>query len=632
MTTCPKCHHDVTPGASFCGSCGAAIVTWPQGAPPDPFVGQTFKGMYFVEMRIGGGGMGEVYRARHVTLDAPVALKILKKSLLSDTSVVQRFHREARAASRLRHPNVISVTDFGQTEDGTLFMAMEHVAGKSLAKVIAEEFPLPEQRIVHIGQQVLSALAEAHANQILHRDLKPENVMLESLRSEADAVKVLDFGIAKIQGPGDGGATLTQVGLVCGTPGYMSPEQWSGEELDARSDLYSVGVILYEMLTGKLPFEAQTPMEMVRKHLTEKVVPPRARRYDGAVSPDLDALVMRALSTEREGRPASADAMRDDLLACVVLPEPASVAHEAAVRRTVVIPHRPSPSPAAPRPAAPASTDAGVLGSPERTVRIETPGAMRRRPSSDGVAPRGPAPTPGSQPGTSPASPASPPRHEMDEDEGEPRALAAPPPPRRRSRAPFIGAAAAAAIAVLGGGLYAARHAGEERRAEEAKRAAEDASGRAEEEMRNRADALKRAAEEEAERRAKEEAPRRAQDEADKRAEEEARGRAEEERKRRIAEVKRPARGDRFESRSKLYSFPLPPAANGKGVLSISAEPPGGNVLVNGVAYGPAPREILVPEGTYHVRVAVKASEQQSKAMKVRAGTREVWTAIFKLE
>jgi len=250
------------------------------------------------------GGMGDVYRARHVTLDVPFALKILKKALLHDPAIVQRFHREARAASQLRHPNIVNVTDFGQTEDGTLYMVMEYVAGKSLARAIAEESPLSEQRIVHVGQQILSALAEAHASKVLHRDLKPENVMLESRRNEPDVAKVLDFGIAKIQGPGERGVTLTQAGLVCGTPGYMSPEQWSGEELDARSDLYSVGVILYEMLTGKLPFEAQTPMELVRKHLTEQVVPPSARRDGGLVSPDLEGLVMRTLSSAREDRPA----------------------------------------------------------------------------------------------------------------------------------------------------------------------------------------------------------------------------------------------------------------------------------------------------------------------------------------
>jgi serine/threonine-protein kinase len=350
MPLCGKCHRDAQAGALFCAFCGGPIVPEPAaGEAADPHIGQTFKGMYFIQQKVGGGGMGQVYKAIHVTLDAPVALKILKKALLADPSVVQRFHREARAASRLRHPNVISVTDFGQTEDGTLFMAMEYVAGRSLGKVIAEEFPLSEQRVVHIAAQILAALAEAHAAQILHRDLKPENVMLEARRDEADSVKVLDFGIAKIQLPGDGRGTLTQAGLVCGTPGYMSPEQWSGEQLDARSDLYSVGVILYEMLTGKLPFEAETPMEMVRKHLTERPLPPSQRRADGEVSPDLEALVMRALSAKPADRPASAEEMRADLLACVLAPEPAPRAGGGPAK-TMVMPKRPASSPPGKRP------------------------------------------------------------------------------------------------------------------------------------------------------------------------------------------------------------------------------------------------------------------------------------------
>jgi serine/threonine-protein kinase len=617
MATCPKCHHDVTPGASFCGSCGAAVVAPQlQGAPHDPFIGQTFKGTYFVEVRIGGGGMGDVYRARHVTLDAPIAIKLLKRSLLSDPSLVQRFHREARSASRLRHPNVISVTDFGETEDGTLYMAMEYVAGKSLAQIIAEEFPFPERRIVHIGQQILSALSEAHANDILHRDLKPENVMLEARRNEPDAVKVLDFGLAKIQLPGTRGATLTQAGLVCGTPGYMSPEQWSGEPLDVRSDLYSVGVILYEMLTGRLPHEAETPMEMVRKHLTETIAPPSAYRGQGAVSPDLEALVMRALSAERDGRPASADAMREELLACVVA-EPSAASVEPG-RRTVVIPQRKSPSPAGagrstPARATPLQAEAppaeGASGTPAprgtppkmaATVRLETPGATPRSTGAD-----------------------------------EERSL-----PSRRSRAPLIGAAVAAAVVVLGGGLYVASQVREERRAQdEARRREQEVARRAEEASRLRADELarRRATEEEARQRDEAEAKRRAE-QARARAEAPparpdpaAKRRAEESARRRAAEAKRPPRDDRFVSRSKLYSFALPPAADGKGVLSINAEPPGGDVLVNEVAYGPAPREILVPEGSYLVRVRLKTGEQ-TKQMKVRSGTREAWTAIFRTE
>jgi serine/threonine-protein kinase len=147
MPACTKCHRDLATGALFCASCGTPAVP-DQGERADPYIGQTFRGTYFIQQKIGSGGMGQVYKAMHVTLDVPVALKILRKALLADPAIVQRFYREARAASRLRHPNVINVTDFGQIEDGTLFMAMEYVAGKSLARTIAEEFPLSEQRVV----------------------------------------------------------------------------------------------------------------------------------------------------------------------------------------------------------------------------------------------------------------------------------------------------------------------------------------------------------------------------------------------------------------------------------------------------------------------------------------------------
>jgi hypothetical protein len=350
MDSCAKCHVVVATGARFCAFCGAEVgPPWADRAPHDPFIGQTFKGTYFIQQRIGGGGMGDVYKAMHLTLEVPVALKILKRALLADPATVERFHQEARAASRLRHRNVIAVTDFGQTEDGTLYMAMEYVSGKSLARVIADEQPLPEQRVVRIGEQILSALAEAHANQILHRDLKAENVMVESRRNEPDLVKVLDFGIAKLLTPGGRGATLTQAGLVCGTPGYMSPEQWSGEQLDARSDLYSVGVILYEMLAGELPYGASSPMETLRKQFTEKPTRPSERRSGKRVSADLEALVMRAVATDRDERPASADEMRAALLSCVLLPGGVADGGQAGAHRTVVLERGgPPPAPATP--------------------------------------------------------------------------------------------------------------------------------------------------------------------------------------------------------------------------------------------------------------------------------------------
>jgi len=316
MSICPTCSEEGTPGALFCGSCGTRLVSPPVSdrAAADPFLGQTLNGTYFIQQKVGFGGMGDVYKAIHKKLESPVAIKIVKRELLAHPAIVHRFQREARAASKLRHPNVVAVTDFGQSEDGTLFMVMEYVAGKSLARVIADEAPLPERRVARIGAQILAALSVAHANGILHRDLKPENVMLESRRDAPDSVKVLDFGIVKLLATEASASTLTQVGLVCGTPGYMSPEQLRGDDLDGRSDLFSVGVVLYEMLTHKLPFDVQTPMEMLHKHLSGPVTSPSERR-GRPVSPMLEQVVMQALSASRDGRPASAEAMRKQLLA-----------------------------------------------------------------------------------------------------------------------------------------------------------------------------------------------------------------------------------------------------------------------------------------------------------------------------
>ncbi|HZI10704.1 MAG TPA: serine/threonine-protein kinase [Myxococcus sp.] len=281
----------------------------------DEYVGKTIALKYRVEALIGEGGMGKVYRARQLALDKMVVLKVLRHTLLSDERTVARFQREAKAASRLNHPNSISVLDFGQAEDGALFIAMEYVAGQDLHQILSREWPLPEARVVRIISQVLSALSDAHGAGVIHRDLKPENIMVEQRRNEPDFVKVLDFGIAKITDSTDDGPALTRAGFVCGTPEYMSPEQARGSTLDPRSDLYAVGVILYQLMTGLLPFESDSAVGFATKHLTEEPPPPSRRRPDARISPGMEKLILRTLSKRPDDRPANAAAFKAELLA-----------------------------------------------------------------------------------------------------------------------------------------------------------------------------------------------------------------------------------------------------------------------------------------------------------------------------
>jgi serine/threonine protein kinase len=285
-------------------------------AEGDEYIGKTLAKKYRVEALIGEGGMGKVYRARQLALDKPVVLKVLRQSLLSDERTVARFQREAKAASRLNHPNSISILDFGQAEDGALFIAMEFVPGQDLHQVLSREWPLPESRVIRIVSQVLSALSDAHGAGVIHRDLKPENIMLEQRRNDPDFVKVLDFGIAKITDTnGDEGPALTRAGFVCGTPEYMSPEQARGAQLDHRSDLYAVGVILYQLTTGLLPFESDSAVGFATKHLTEEPPPPTKRRPEARISPGMERLILRVLSKDPNDRPANAEAFKAELLA-----------------------------------------------------------------------------------------------------------------------------------------------------------------------------------------------------------------------------------------------------------------------------------------------------------------------------
>ncbi len=235
----------------------------------DPFVGKVIDGRYEIQQRVGEGGMGVVYKARQMSIDRVIALKMLNQQMQGDQQWVQRFYNEAKACSRLQHPNTIRMFDFGQTQDGRLFMTMEFLDGISLRDAL-QRGPLAPQRVVKILIQCCASLAEAHSIGIIHRDIKPDNVFLLNMAGSPDFVKLLDFSVAKLL---EGDRMKTQAGVVFGTPQYMSPEQGRGAPLDARSDLYALGVLAFEMLTGNVPFNDDNPMTVIQMHLHAAIPP-----------------------------------------------------------------------------------------------------------------------------------------------------------------------------------------------------------------------------------------------------------------------------------------------------------------------------------------------------------------------
>jgi serine/threonine-protein kinase len=261
---------------------------------------------YRVEKVLGEGGMGRVYRANQLVLEKPVVLKLLHPTLQRDARTVARFQREAKAASRLNHPNSIDVLDFGQTEDGALFIAMEFVDGRDLHQVLSADWPLPEPRVIRIVTQVLSALADAHQAGVIHRDLKPENVLVRE--GDPPAVKLADFGIARILASDE---RMTMTGALVGSPHHMAPEIVEGRDADARSDLFSLGTILYWLATGKLPFAAPNPTAILRRVLEGDFEDPRT--VEARVPDPLAELVSSCLALDPAGRPQSAAALRDGL-------------------------------------------------------------------------------------------------------------------------------------------------------------------------------------------------------------------------------------------------------------------------------------------------------------------------------
>lgn len=309
MKVCPVCSKEYSDTQSLCPIDAAALQ-----AANDSLVGQTLAGKYKIEELIKSGGMGSVYRGKHVLMEKTVAIKVLRPSLAMDNVVVARFSREAKAASRINHPHAVTVTDFGEAENGVVFLVMEYLDGQTLKDIIRHEGALPLPRVVEIVRQIAGALDAAHQQGVVHRDLKSDNVML-SEQSGGDWAKVLDFGIAKIQEfEGNRDHDITAPNLVIGTPQYMSPEQCAQTgPIDARSDVYSFGIILFEMLSGRVPFTGESPTVIMMKQVQDP--PPSILEARPDLPAAIGGLVERALAKQPGDRFQTAGDLSEALAA-----------------------------------------------------------------------------------------------------------------------------------------------------------------------------------------------------------------------------------------------------------------------------------------------------------------------------
>ena len=329
------------------GSAAAALGSNPGG--DDPRIGSTIGGRYLVRRLCGEGAMGRVYEGHHVDIGRRVAIKILHSNFRHSDELVERFRREARAASRIGHPNIVDVTDSGTTADGAFYFVMEYLDGISLESLMGRERTMAAPRAIAIAAQICRALQAAHAADIVHRDLKPANVMLVNHREEEDFVKVLDFGISKhmdMQAAGPRRAGITRPDVAVGTPIYMSPEQAAGISADARADIYAVGGLLYEMLSGVPPCDGDDVIAVLSRKATEDPVPLRQRRPE--VPPRLEVVVMRALARNPGERQPSMAVLKDELVSCltamhaaVPTPEPVLRSQAGSTARTRVLQPRP---------------------------------------------------------------------------------------------------------------------------------------------------------------------------------------------------------------------------------------------------------------------------------------------------
>ncbi|MGB0591288.1 MAG: serine/threonine protein kinase [Myxococcota bacterium] len=306
---CPMCGRSYpNTGPDICEDDGERLVAV---APTPDLIGTTLEGKYEISGQLGEGGMGTVYLAHQASMGRDVAIKVLRPEYSHNRLAIKRFHREARAASRLAHPNTITVYDSGQSEEGLLYQVIELLKGQPLSDILENEGPLDPHRAIRIVAQICDSLAEAHEAGIIHRDLKPENIFIEAKYGNPEFVKVLDFGIAKIA---DADITqATKTGMICGTPSYMSPEQAMGRELDGRSDIYSLGILLWELLEDRRPFEGNTPMEVMLKHINEPV-PGVPEPVQGPMRGHLKGLFEWVMAKPPQKRPQTCQELKSELL------------------------------------------------------------------------------------------------------------------------------------------------------------------------------------------------------------------------------------------------------------------------------------------------------------------------------
>jgi serine/threonine-protein kinase len=320
MIICPKCGIEYSGAERFCPKDGTRLGTGegqiskiPSITPgQDPLINKIIQGRYKVLRQIGEGGMGVVYEAEHIEIEKKVALKILRDDFSKRPEVVARFRQEARSASKIGNAHIVDVTDFGQLETGGVYFVMEYLQGKGLNEIIKNE-EIDVERAVHIVLQIARALKAAHKMEIVHRDLKPENIYIVEKDEETEFVKILDFGIAKISDRDSEGQRLTKTGMIFGTPEYMSPEQASGKTLDQRVDIYALGCIMFEIFTGRVPFEGETFMAILTQHMFEP--PPKLEDINKEISipNEIESVIYKAMAKDQNDRYSDMLELAEDL-------------------------------------------------------------------------------------------------------------------------------------------------------------------------------------------------------------------------------------------------------------------------------------------------------------------------------